>query len=138
MSNERPRNGGQWTDSRFRSFVTSALRSASRRWPPKYERLKGACVGVRKNPKTGRDAKHYLCAACEESFPQRDVQVDHIEAIGEFTSWDVFIERLFCEADNLQVLCKPCHKAKTIKERPLKLKEALKQKKGRSSSKGKL
>jgi 5-methylcytosine-specific restriction endonuclease McrA len=117
LSSEKTRSGGQWTEARFRSFVTSALRGAFRRWQPKYTTLKAACVGVRKNPLSGRDAKHYLCVACGDSYPQKNVQVDHKEPIGPTTTWDEFIEKLFCEADNLQVLCKPCHKIKSAAER---------------------
>lgn len=124
MKNEKlTRNSGRWTEARFRSFITSALRSASRRWPPKFERLKEACVGIRKNAKTNRDAKHYRCASCEELFPQSNVQVDHIEPIGAVDSWDEFIERLFCESDNLQVLCKPCHKKKSKQERQVTIED---------------
>jgi 5-methylcytosine-specific restriction endonuclease McrA len=117
---DKTRNDGTWTEARYRGFITSALRSASRRWPPKYECLKAACVGVQRNPKTNRDAKHYLCKACGEVFPQKQVQVDHIDPIGHCVSWDLFIEKLFCESGNLQVVCKECHKKKTKEERESK------------------
>lgn len=62
-------------------------------------------------------AQHYLCAKCRKDFPKTSVQVDHIEEVvlDKFTTWDEFIERLFCNSDNLQVLCIPCHKKKTKK-----------------------
>ena len=117
---EKTRNSARWTEARFRGFVVSALRSASRRWPPKYERLADSCIGVKRNKKTGRDAKHYSCSICEGEFPQREVQVDHIVPVGSCPTWDIFIEKLFCEKDNLQVVCKPCHKIKTKEERESK------------------
>lgn len=113
---EKTRNGGLWTEARFTSFVTSALRSACRRWQPKYETLKAACVGIRKNASSGRDAKHYHCSSCKRAYPQKQVQVDHIVPIGKGLDWNTFIEKLFCERDNLQVLCKTCHKRKTKNE----------------------
>lgn len=116
-STTKTRNNGQWTEARYRSFVTSTLRSGSRRWPPKWATLAKAFVDKRKSKKSGRDAKHYRCAICEELFPSTQVQVDHIKPMGTTVTWDEFIEGLFCEADNLQVLCKPCHKIKTKKER---------------------
>lgn len=58
-----------------------------------------------------------MCNACKLDFPQKEVEVDHIKEIGREKSWDEFIEGLFCEQDNLQVLCKPCHKEKTLKEK---------------------
>ena len=33
-----------------------------------------------------------------------------------FTTFDDYIERLFCEVDNLDVLCYDCHREKTDKE----------------------
>ena len=69
------------------------------------------------NPKTGRLAQHYLCAKCNNEFTAKEVEVDHVEPIGREKSWDEFINGLFCEQDNLQVLCKPCHKKKTKEEK---------------------
>jgi 5-methylcytosine-specific restriction endonuclease McrA len=115
------RNGGEWTDARFRSFVTSALRAASRRWPPKYTALKAAFVGKKVNVKSGKMAMHYKCSSCKKHFVAADVQVDHIEPVVDpvkgFQTWDIFIDRIFCEIENLQVLCKPCHKIKTDQEK---------------------
>lgn len=76
------------------------------------------------NKKTGRLAQHYVCAKCEEEFTQKDVEVDHIEPVVDpkvgFISWDEYIKRLFCDATNLQVLCKGCHKKKSNTEKKKK------------------
>lgn len=115
------RNGGKWSVARYRTFIVSALRAASRRWPPKYETLQEAYVGQFVNPKTKRVSKHYKCAACTEVYPGKEVNVDHIFPVIDpktgFTSWDDFISRLFCEKENLQVLCTECHNLKTKKEK---------------------
>lgn len=118
---DRQFNGGEWSEAKFNSFIKSALRAASRRWPPKYTSLNDAYVDRRTNIKSGKLAKHYLCAICGGFFPAADVQVDHIEpvidpAVG-FTTWDDVVERLFCEKENLQVLCTCCHKSKTAVEK---------------------
>ena len=109
-----------WTEGRLRAFITSVLRAGTRRYPPKYECLNEAYVGQRLNTKTNREGKHYLCASCEGEYPSKEVVVDHISPVVDpkqgFVSWDVFIERLFCPKDNLQVLCVPCHKIKTKEE----------------------
>jgi 5-methylcytosine-specific restriction endonuclease McrA len=107
------RNGGEWTEGRFRGFITSTLRSGFRRWPPKWHCRDKARLGKRKNKSTGREAMHFECANCKKAFPEKQIQVDHIKPIGTCDTWDEFVERLFCEVDNLQVLCKPCHKKKT-------------------------
>jgi len=110
------RNGGQWTEARFNSFIKSLLRGGTRRWGPKNEVLRNSRVlkGV------------YLCNGCKEQVPVtvkegskrvRNVFVDHVEPIVDpalgFTTWDDYIDRMFCEQSGLQVLCKACHDAKT-------------------------
>ena len=117
----KERNGGEWTDARFRSFVTSALRAASRRWPVKYKALKAAFAGRQVNAKTGKLAMHYKCAKCKKLFVAADVQVDHVLPVVDpkkgFVGWDVYIDRMFCEIENLQVLCRSCHAVKTADEK---------------------
>ena len=109
-----------WTEGRRRAFITNALRAATRKWPPKYETLNAAKTEKKINPRTKRLGQHYLCAACGQDFPSKDVQVDHISPVVDpsrgFENWDVFIARLFCDRDNLQVLCTACHKLKTSEE----------------------
>lgn len=109
-------NNNQWTQSRFNSFVKSALRTASVRWEPRYRTLEDAFVGRQINVKSGKLAKHFLCSKCGGHFPQKDVEVNHkipVVPVEGFTSWDVVIDRLFCEKDGLEIVCKPCHKAIT-------------------------
>lgn len=117
------RNGGEWSESKFQSFIKSALRSASQRWPPKYAVLKDAFVGVEVNTKTGRKAKHYKCSYCGCHTPSSNCVVDHINPVVPvtgFISWDNVIENLFCEKEGLQVLCKECHAVKTKEENALR------------------
>jgi 5-methylcytosine-specific restriction endonuclease McrA len=115
------RNDGKWTEARYHSFIVSALRYAFRKWPPKYETLKEAFTKVKKNSASGRLARHFKCSLCKKDFPQSKIQVDHIFPIINpkkgFIDWNTFVERLFCEKKNLQVLCKPCHKIKTNLEK---------------------
>lgn len=114
---ERPFNGGAWTKARMTSFIKSALRGA--RWPQKYEAIKKAYVKDGINPATGRKCKLHRCAHCKGEFPKSGVHADHIiPVVGPegFQSWDVYIERLYCEVSGFRVLCKNCHKAVTRKE----------------------
>jgi 5-methylcytosine-specific restriction endonuclease McrA len=116
-------NNNQWTQSRFNSFIKSALRAASSRWPPKYAALNKAYTNTKTNTNTGRLAKHYKCAECSNEFVAKDVQVDHIEPVIDpylgFTSWDEVIKRMFCEVGGFQVLCKQCHSIKTNAEKQI-------------------
>jgi 5-methylcytosine-specific restriction endonuclease McrA len=120
MSN-RKYNDGEWTEARFRAFIISALRAYMKRFPPKWKALKAAMVGKKVNKRSGRLAEHYLCASCGGFFVARDVQVDHIDPVVSpeegFQDWWTYMNRLYCEAENLQVLCKPCNKDKTNAER---------------------
>ena len=109
-----------WTESRFWSFIRSALRSAWSRYPVKYEALKKACVGTLLNPRSGRMAKMYLCTDCMLIFPAKEVEVDHIKnnpPLKCYNDLPAYVESLFCSEKELQVLCKGCHKAKTKRER---------------------
>ena len=125
MSN-RKYTDGEWTEARFRAFIISALRAHMKRFPPKWKALKAAMVGKRINKRTGRQAEQYLCASCGDFFVARDVQVDHIDPVVSpeegFQDWWTYFNRLYCEADNLQVLCKQCHKDKTNAERKERMK----------------
>lgn len=118
---EQKYNDSEWTAARFRSFVVSALRTATRRWPPKFKALKAAYIGRQVNKKTNKMAMHYSCAHCSRHFVAKDVQVDHIFPVVDprtgFVDWETYISRLFCEKENLQVLCKPCHSEKTASEK---------------------
>lgn len=115
-------NSGKWTKSRFQSFVKSALRKASLRWPPKSEVLREArfARGI------------YICNGCKQHIPAsikvngkrvKNALVDHINPVIDphvgFDSWDEVINRMFCETDNLQVLCKECHDKKTQEEKEI-------------------
>lgn len=132
-----------WTEGRKKSFIVAVLRSGTRRYPPKYETLAEAKTEKKINKKTGRLAQHYLCATCAEDFPAKEVQVDHIQPVVDpkigFTTWDSFIERLFCDKDNLQILCKECHSLKTHEEKQQsKLKKHSPPPKGKLRSMGRL
>lgn len=110
--------GGRWTPSRFNSFIKGLLRRGSNRWAVKFDVLNEAKRGKLTNKETGRLAEHYECNICHKLFPLKQVEVDHIIPImDKGVTWDEVIKRMFCEKDNLQVLCKGCHSKKTKEER---------------------
>lgn len=114
------RNDNEWTEGKFNSFVRNLLRAGSLRWPPRYKALKKAYVKDGVNPKTNRKCKLHRCSRCSELSPANKMVVDHVIPVVDplvgFVNWDVFIQRLFCESDNLQALCKKCHSKKTLSE----------------------
>ncbi len=114
----KPRNAGTMTESAFWSFIRSGLRQKSRWWKPITEcklKAKRAYKGPNKRQKF-----EYQCNQCKNWFPEKQINVDHIEPAGSLNcAADLpgFVERLFCEQDNLQVLCEACHDVKTKKEK---------------------
>jgi hypothetical protein len=101
-----------------RTFVMQHLRGI--RYPEKYEALENAYVKRARNLQTNRIAKLYRCAACEELFGAKEVAIDHIEPVVPVTGWDSWeavIDRLFCEPEGFQGLCKAgCHAKKSKEE----------------------
>jgi 5-methylcytosine-specific restriction endonuclease McrA len=107
---ERTRAGGTWTEAKYWGYIRGALRQAFLRYP-----VRGAAKRRQARRVGGRHSK-YECEGCGELFDSKDVQVDHIVACGTLRAYDDlpgFVQRLFCEADGLQVLCTTCHQTKT-------------------------
>lgn len=107
------------TEAQFIAFVKGHLRRASRWWKPISE--------VPKEARKGRGV--YLCNGCGELVPNsivvdgkrmKGVFVDHknpvVDPLTGFTGWDSFVNNLFCERENLQLLCKSCHDTVKSKE----------------------
>lgn len=72
-----------------------------------------------------KDAVQYRCNVCQTYVGSTLVSVDHISPVisvsDGFIDFNTFIERLFCDASNLQVICDGCHNAKTYSERITRL-----------------
>jgi len=105
------------TQAQFFSMIRSALRALTVfRWKPIQATLNKA----RRRAKKKRVTYEYLCCECKEWYPKKDVQVDHKIPAGQLRSFDElgnFAQRLFCEEDGLQVMCRSCHKHKTDEDR---------------------
>ena len=110
----KPRCSNTMTESSFWSFIRSALRQKSRWWKPITE-CKLNAKRLYKGPNK-RQKFEYKCNECNLYFPDKMINVDHIIPAGSLNcAADLpgFVERLFCEVDNLQVLCSQCHDLKT-------------------------
>ena len=110
----KARNAGTMTESAFWSFIRSGLRQKSRWWKPITEcklKVKRAYKGPNKRQKF-----EYQCNECKEWFAEKYVNVDHIIPAGALNCAEDlpgFVERLFCEQENLQILCIQCHDTKS-------------------------
>jgi len=114
----KTRNAGTMTESAFWSFIRSALRQKSRWWKP-ITQTKMNARRAYKGPNK-RQKFEYQCVHCTKWFPEKKINVDHICPAGSLNrAQDLpgFVERLFCESDNLQVLCEACHDVKTKEDK---------------------
>lgn len=118
----KTRASGTMSEAQYNTFVKGHLRKASRWWKPISETLKKSKVS----------RGHYLCNICKEVVTNsivvdgkrvKNVFIDHrnpvVDPLVGFTTWDSFINNLFCEEDNLQLACLSCHSQKTRSEREL-------------------
>lgn len=120
----KSRCGGLWTEAKYRNFIKNLLRSGTMKWGPKQK-----CLA---NARTRRG--FYECAECKREVPAtiahpgtgkrtKNIIVDHNPPIIDpevgFTTWDDFIEKMFCELDSLQAICHACHTSKTSEERSI-------------------
>ena len=100
--------------------IKGALRQVAKFAPEVKEALNNAIHPTIKGPRGGAMFK---CAKCKKSFDRKEVQVDHVEPVIPIEKrtvdldWNEIISRMFCSAENYQVLCKPCHKEKSDEER---------------------
>jgi hypothetical protein len=99
------------------------LQNARVELPPKT--LKDGSVGK-------KNQVRYKCAVCSNLFSQKDIAVDHIDPViplhrsEEEMTIDEMAYRIWCDTDNLQVICNTplkknngipsCHKIKTDEE----------------------
>ena len=118
VTSVKTRNSKTMTESAFWSFIRSGLRQKSRWWKPITEcklKAKRAYKGPNK-----RQRFEYQCNTCKLWFAEKHINVDHIHPAGSLNcAQDLpgFVERLFVEAEGLQILCSNCHDKKTAKER---------------------
>lgn len=123
MPQNKTRASGTMTEAAFISFVKGHLRRASRFWKPISDTIKNA--RVRKGI--------YLCNGCKQEVTAsivvdgkrvKNVFCDHINPVVDpetgFSGWDSFVNNLYCELDNLQLLCKSCHDHKSKTERSIR------------------
>jgi len=113
----KTRNNGTLTESAFWSFIRSGLRQKSRWWKP-ITQCKLNAKRSYKGPNK-RQKFEYQCNDCKKWFAEKNINVDHTIPVGALNCAEDlpgFVNRLFCEVDNLQILCSTCHDTKTKQE----------------------
>jgi 5-methylcytosine-specific restriction endonuclease McrA len=109
--------------------ANSAIRSAVRRAFSRSPMVREVMMKVRRErpwyksdgSQAAKPRVEYLCSTCGEWHMGKNIQVDHLIPVIDpetgFQDWNTFIARLFCDSDNLRVLCHTCHKLKTDSEK---------------------
>lgn len=114
------------TQAAFMSWVRGGIRGGLwKKHPVKLEFLKENMILVpNTNPRSMKRfpmVKAARCALCKLITPQKDVEVDHLTGNHALRSMDdlrAFVEAmLFVTKEDLQLVCKPCHKVKSYAEK---------------------
>lgn len=105
-----------------RGLVKGALRRVFSRSELRKKALDKALIKDYHDPSRKRVTRWGKCSECKLLIPLYLMEIDHKEPLiptGETLeeqSWDKIIDRLWCNENNLQALCQPCHKLKTSAE----------------------
>lgn len=91
-------------------WLVQKLRRISYQWPERKAAIRKARVSRGK----------YLCAHCNGLFGPKEINADHKDPVIDpevgFVDWNTYIARLFCSEDNIQIICKIDHHAKSAEE----------------------
>lgn len=109
------------------TFIRAHMRRVSLRWPGAAAARKVARAARLVNEKTGRLGWHSWCAGCKGLFPEKELQVDHVEPVVPLyrdyaeAAYSVAqlgqaMQRMLPSPEGYQTLCQPCHKHKTAYE----------------------
>lgn len=106
----------------LKTKLTSALRKQWRFSPAykeAYEHAKEEYVELSKHGKGMRRVR-FVCALCGHAGAREDMQCDHCSPcvpLDGWQGWDSFVERLFCPAIDLRIICGTCHDRVTDEQR---------------------
>lgn len=106
-----------WKDEKaFLTYLRGAFRAIWSKYPAKLKWKQQQGIKPPASYK-GRAKKLVQCKQCNEWFPISNTEVDHIVEGGSFKSVAESFEwflRIIDVNDNWQILCKPCHKVKSL------------------------
>ena len=111
------------------SVIRGALRRAFARSPVVLEIIHSSRREVPRYKKDGtrhkKNSVQRQCQVCSSWVSSSKIAVDHIVPVVDvdvgFTDWNTFIDRLWCDKNNLQIICDSCHNKKTNNERIARL-----------------
>lgn len=106
-------------DTKKKAFIINLLRRGTFRWRPRRSAHDKGRIQIKIG---NRPIWHYTCALCppEKLYRDSEIVMDHIKPVVDpttgFTTWDEYIDRMFCEEDGFQRLCEAHHDAKCQEE----------------------
>ncbi len=105
-----------------KNWLISVLRRASLRYPPANQALQRTKETYYIKSKKGKDLKRvkWTCEKCgkpnlKSSERERDHIIPLVDLSG-FKDWNSYIDRYLIDASGYQILCIPCHEAKSLSE----------------------
>ena len=113
-------------DKKRKNFIISILRRGSYKWSARNEALQKA-KEQSGSFSTGRPKYKYRCSKCNELFMKKDICLDHIDPViplewicDDDFDWNIYLDRMYCQAIGFQVLCSSCHDIKTKEENEIR------------------
>lgn len=99
----------------YKTYSQNLLRRGFRRSP--------LYLYAKQNAKRGYGK--YECSSCKKLKGPKQIEVDHavpvIDPKTGYIDLEQYAKRVYCEINNLQVLCKDCHDEKTNVEREIRV-----------------
>lgn len=110
-----------------KNWIIGQLRRVSLRYPPAIRatnKTKEVYYILSKKGKPMKRVK-FTCASCgQKDLKRSQCNLDHkvpVTSKDGFTTWDDFINGLFCDEENLWLICQPCHDVKSRDENNIRI-----------------
>lgn len=105
-------------DKKTERYIINVLRRGTLKWPGRTNALRKARKRFRNGVTKKGETKwkfFWRCKKCLKWYrDEGDVEVDHIDPVGPYKGdLHEYALRMYCDEDNLQVLCITCHAKKT-------------------------
>lgn len=102
-----------------RNLLKGAIRRVFSRSDLRKKVVELTVVSGYTDPSRPRVKKWSICQCCKQYVPTYTLQVDHKDPVVPLDSslkdmsWDLVVDRTWCEENNLWAICLNCHKDKT-------------------------
>lgn len=111
-----------YIDNKTLTLIVAAIRKSFTFYSEEYQKVLDKS-SVRTGPRNG---KKYICNNCKKEFDRKNIDVDHKDPCipVDKSVYEMDLKTLYYRIrtteENLRVLCKYCHKIKSINENKLR------------------